>query len=219
MDGRGDGKIKGCLDTWPLRFSPPIHEGARTHRARRFSPGDAALGRSPRPSCISARSGREGGFLLVPAASPSGPEPSSTVPHLLRVVPFDPRRQQSRRPGPCELCGCLGSRWRLSLGRLCGPSRRQHPFLPRRTVVRSARCPPTPVCRAEACWGVSVGLLQEWPLLKSCAAWVVSPDSVYSKAWRKMRSRWNPDTCDLLLCGILLALGVLPRSWRLLEEA
>ena len=37
--------------------------------------------------------------LAVPAASASGPEPSRTVPHLLLVVPFDPRRQQSRRPG------------------------------------------------------------------------------------------------------------------------
>ena len=56
-------------------------------------------------------------------------------------------------PRPCELCGCLGSRWRLSLGRLCGPSRRQHaPLSAPQDRGPQRQMPPTPVCRAEACW-------------------------------------------------------------------
>ncbi|XP_035584925.1 uncharacterized protein LOC113937613 [Zalophus californianus] len=96
MDGWNDGKIKGCPDTWPLRFSPPIHEEAQRDRAPGFSLGDAALGRSPRPRCISARAGRtrEGvscGCSRLPERSrtvPNRPEPEK--PHLLAWFSLTP---------------------------------------------------------------------------------------------------------------------------------
>ncbi|XP_034496544.1 uncharacterized protein LOC105235839 isoform X2 [Ailuropoda melanoleuca] len=121
------------------------------------APGDAALGRGPRSRCIYAGAGRVRRVLLLLLLQPPGPisrnpQTSASSRAVGSVSAAVLRRSRGARgrassatvleaDGDCPLDGFAG--------RAAGST---HPFLPRRTVVRSARCPPTPVCRAEACW-------------------------------------------------------------------